>query len=136
MQFSAFAVVGVVGFIVDATVFQLLFSAGGGYVLTRLAATSVAVIVTWYLNRRFVFQTHKATDRGVEFAKYLTVQSTGIVINLSVYALMLAFFPALRPVPIIAVAAGASVALIFNFLGARRWAFADTSDNKDEMTHE
>ena len=136
MQFSAFAMVGVVGFAVDATVFQLLFSAGGGYVLTRLAATGVAVVVTWYLNRRFVFNTRHVAARGAEFVKYLTVQSTGIVINLSIYALMLVLFPALRPVPIVAVAAGAAVALVFNFLGSRRWVFANITAKTDDNSNE
>ncbi|MBT8137251.1 MAG: GtrA family protein [Gammaproteobacteria bacterium] len=124
--FPAFAVVGMVGFIVDAAVFQLLYSTLGGYVLPRILATAVAVVVTWGLNRRFVFRTAGTTGAAKEFVRYVTVQSSGIVVNFAVYALLLTLSEALRQVPVAAVAVGALVAMVFNYLGARHWVFAKT----------
>lgn len=129
--FSAFAVVGTAGFIIDATVFQLLYSTLGGYVLPRILATAVAVVATWYLNRRFVFRTAGIVSPANEFLRYVAVQSSGIAVNFSVYALLLTLSAALRQVPVAAVAAGALVALVFNYLGARHWVFSKAGIHRD-----
>lgn len=134
--FPAFAAVGAVGFVVDAAMFQLLFSATGGFVLPRLLATATAIVVTWYLNRRFVFRTTHTPGRFAEFLKYLAVQSGGIVTNLTVYAILLYAFASLRDIPIVAVAIGALFALGMNFFGSRRWAFAAAYEHPKEPEHE
>ena len=60
---------------------------------------------------------------GPEYARYLVIQSAGLVVNLGVYLALLNSVQALREVPVVALCGGALVAITFNFLGARYWAF-------------
>lgn len=120
---ARFMAVGGAGFALDALSFQLLFSAGGGLVVSRLASAAIAITLTWFLNRHFVFRTHAINRMGAEYSRYLAVQTVGLAVNFGVYFLMLDVFTPLQTVPIVALAAGAAAALAFNFLGARLWAF-------------
>lgn len=121
--FFRFLAVGGCGFVVDVVSFQLIFEAGGGLVYSRLASAAIAITLTWYLNRHFVFRTGNVNARGREYGRYLGVQLTGLAVNFGVYFLTLALIPALRAIPVVALAAGAAAALLFNYLGAKWWAF-------------
>lgn len=121
--FARFLGVGACGFAIDAIIFQLLFNAGGGLVVPRLISASVSITLTWYLNRRLVFRTHEVSAKGPEYGRYLGVQAIGLLVNFAAYFLALAAFEPLRAVPVAAIAIGAAAALVFNFAGARWWAF-------------
>lgn len=121
--FVRFLAVGGCGFTIDVLSFQLIFTVGGGLVASRLLSATIAITLTWYLNRRLVFQTHAVSAKGPEYARYLTVQLIGLAVNFGIYFTMLASFPELQSIPVFALAAGATAALAFNFVGARYWAF-------------
>lgn len=121
--FRRFLAVGGCGFVIDVICFQLMFEAGGGLVLSRIGSAAIAITATWYLNRHFVFETRNVNASASEYGRYLGVQLSGLAVNFGVYFTMLKVFPALRSIPVLALAAGAAVALIFNFLGAKWWAF-------------
>ena len=53
----------------------------------------------------------------------VSVQVTGALINLSVYVLAIESFPQLARLPVIPLAIGAAVALLFNFSASRRLVF-------------
>lgn len=106
-----------------------MFAAGGGLVIPRLISAAVAITFTWYLNRRLVFLTHDSSEMVSEYGRYFAVQIMGLLVNLAVYFPALAIFPALRSVPIVAIALGAAGALLFNFVGARWWAFRRREQN-------
>lgn len=117
-----FALVGGVGFIVDATVLTLLVNGlGYGHYVSRAVSFSLAVTVTWLLNRRWVFQAGSPTGR--EYSGYFFVQLIGAVINLGTYVLIIEMVPPLAAVPVLPLAAGAAVALLSNFLLARRFIY-------------
>jgi len=84
---------------------------------------SVAVTVTWYLNRRYVFSARKTLDRRSEYGRYLAVQITGMAINFLVYSLCIASSAIMDQWPVLALAVGSAVALFFNFAGARLFVF-------------
>lgn len=120
----AFAVVGSIGFAVDAGVLVLLFHGlGWGHYAARGASFLVAVTVTWYLNRTWTFANRGGGKRGREYAAYFLVQVVGACINGAVYALGLALSPTMQAIPLLALACGSIVAMAFNFLAARRLAF-------------
>ncbi len=121
--FARFLSVGGVGFIADAGVFQVLVWLGQGPILARVASTVVAVTVTWFLNRRLTFRTSGVSRRGPEYLRYWLVASVGLVINFGVFLLALAIVPLMQEIPILALFAGAGAAVIFNFIGARYWAY-------------
>ncbi len=120
---TGFLSVGALGFLLDVSVFQTLFMFGYGPIASRIVSAGAAITLTWYLNRRHVFRTAQTSRSGPEYARYLVIQSAGLVVNLGVYLAILNSVQALREVPVVALCGGALVAIAFNFLGARYWAF-------------
>lgn len=121
-----FLLVGGAGFIVDAALLTLLVNAlGVNPYIARLLSFPPAVLTTWLLNRRLVFVSHASTakKRTLEYGRYFTVQTVGALINLAVYMGSLTLWPALKPWPVLALAAGSAVALVFNYMGAKCWVF-------------
>ena len=122
--FPAFVVVGTVGFIVDATILAVLVHGyqWGDYT-ARLVSFAVAVTVTWLLNRSYVFADARTHNRRSEYTRYLTVQGMGMAINFLIYSLCLISSPLMDQWPVLALAVGSAVALIFNYAGARIFVF-------------
>lgn len=79
--------------------------------------------MTWALNRRVTFSKQKSADAHREYIRYVFAQIFDLVLNLGVFAAGVAFVPALRRIPIIALMLGAAVALVVNFLTAKNIAF-------------
>ena len=122
--FPAFLAAGATGFVVDATILAtLVHGFGWGDYTARIVSFSGAVTVTWYLNRRFAFAESKTTDRRREYTRYLSVQIIGMLINFLVYSLCIAMSPTMDEWPVLALAAGSAVALLFNFVGSRIFVF-------------
>jgi putative flippase GtrA len=111
--FSRFLGVGAVGFVVDAAVFfcvtQLLHQ---HYVTGRVAASFIAILVTWALNRRFTFAAGRHQPLQ-EFLRYFGASLIGAAANLAVLSLIAPFDAALAHVP--AYVAGTAAGLVANF---------------------
>ena len=121
-----FALVGGVGFIVDATVLTLLVNGlGYGHYVSRAVSFSLAVTVTWLLNRRWVFEA--ASPTGREYSGYFAVQLLGAFINLGVYVLVIEIVPALAALPVVPLAVGSAVAMFSNYLLARRFVYRQSA---------
>jgi putative flippase GtrA len=127
-QLPAFAVVGFVGFIVDAGVTYL----GARYlglspVVARPPGAIIATIVNFFLNRAITFRHSKAPLLGA-FFRYCGVASLGLVVNYAVYSACvllaprvgLPVTPAMLPIYVVA---GVSVSMVVTFLGFRSFAF-------------
>jgi putative flippase GtrA len=126
MKVLGFAVVGGVGFLVDGGILTLLsLVAHTNMYLARGASFSLATLATWLLNRTFVFQAEPwfGRRRGIEYAKYLTVQIAGALVNLGVFAALIATDARLQVLPILPLAIGAAFGMVVNFCGARYWVF-------------
>jgi putative flippase GtrA len=124
-QFFAFAVIGVVGFAVDAGVLYLLLHlTPAGFYLGRVISFLCAATVTWYLNRTFTFPDAArewALER--EWLRFLGANSLGGFVNVGMYSLLVwksAFFAAF---PVLAVAAGSLSGLTVNFTLTRAYVF-------------
>jgi putative flippase GtrA len=125
-RFASFGTVGIIGFGIDASVLSpLVHIFGWPHHTARALSFAAAVTVTWYLNRRWVFaRTHRPAR---EYGAYFGVQAVGATINLGMYAVVIAVVPSLVRLPVVPLAAGASLALLFNYLAASRWVFASTA---------
>jgi len=122
----AYSAVGVIGFVVDAGVLTALSTGYGMNVyLARCASFSIAVLITWLLNRGYVFRGAAALRgrRSAEYGRYLGVQVVGAAINFATFVAVLAVYPGLEAMPVVPLAAGSGLGLVFNFAGARRWVF-------------
>jgi putative flippase GtrA len=122
--FPAFVVVGAVGFVVDASILAtLVHGYQWGDYTARLVSFAFAVTVTWLLNRSYVFTSTRTHNRRSEYTRYLTVQGMGMAINFLVYSLCIASNQLMDKWPVLALAVGSAVALIFNYAGARVFVF-------------
>lgn len=122
-RFGPFALVGAFGFLVDATILSaLVHGLDWPHYTARALSFAAAVTVTWYCNRSFVF--HATADLSREYGAYFSTQLIGAIINLGTYALAIVAFPTLAAVPVVPLAIGAAVALLFNFVAASRVVFA------------
>lgn len=124
-RFASFGTVGIVGFGIDASILTTLVHLfGWPHYTARALSFAAAVTVTWYLNRRWVFaRTHRPAR---EYGAYFGIQAAGAAINLGTYAVVIAVVPDLVRLPVVPLAAGALLALLFNYTAASRWVFAAT----------
>jgi putative flippase GtrA len=126
----SFALVGVIGFLVEALVLTLLTSvAGWGPWRARIPSFLIAVVVTWLLNRTLTFPGRGLQRRSVEGLLYLATVALGSAINLAVYGLVLHYVPALTRFPIVPLGLGSLAGLLFNFNSARLLVFARPRDS-------
>lgn len=121
---AGFAVVGTVGFMVDAGVVSLLAALGSGPWLARLVSFTAAVITTWQLNRRYTFKHRQLrhTEKR-SFGSYMAACLVGGGLNLGTYALLVSQLPLFAHYLFLAVAAGSIAGMGANFLLARYWVF-------------
>ena len=125
VRFSRFLVVGGLGFVVDAGILAVLLGLGLGPFVSRAVSITVAVILTWRLNR---VAFGPSQDGGVrEFGRYLAVVAGSTSVNAAVYGLALTMLPGLSP--LIALILGSAAGLGLTFTGCSRFAFRAARDH-------
>lgn len=118
-----FSLAGAAGFLVDAGIVWVFTKAGAGPLTAQAVAFTVAVTVTWLLNRRFTFA-HQASPHWLrEWLHYVAANSIGAVVNNGVYVLLVLSMALFSREPVLAVAAGSLAGLVFNFTASRAWVF-------------
>ena len=123
-RFFRFALVGVVGFVVDAGVLQALVSLGHwGPVAARAVAIPVAVFATWLLNRTVTFPESHGGPALRSLVRYAGVSAVGASVNFVVYTLLIFASATMAAMPIVALGIGSVIALIVNYLGSKHFAF-------------
>ena len=127
-RLPGFAVVGAIGFLIDASILTLLMTGVGlDHYTARAISFTLAVTSTWYMNRRWVFDRQSVKMSGREYATYVIVQIVGAMINLLVFVAAIEFIENLRNIPVIPLAMGAGVALLFNYGASSRFVFDESS---------
>lgn len=126
-QLMRFALIGAVGFAIDGSLLTLLSVVWGLNVyVARLVSFLTATLSTWWLNRKHTFGMAPAREFRVhanEYTRYFFIQIGGGLINLAVFAWLVYLEPAFRALPILPLACGAGVALLWNFAGARLFVY-------------
>lgn len=127
-QVPAFAAIGLIGYVVDATITFV----GAKYLglspeLARPPGFMVATIVNFALNRSITFR-HARSPIAGSFVRYSLVASVGLAVNYAVYSACVALAPiagiAVMPAILpLFVAAGSGVAMTVTFVGFRFFAF-------------
>ena len=123
VQFGMFGLVGLVGFVIDtATVYGLRHWVG--LYVAGLAAYFTAATGTWLFNRLWTFR-HVVTSGPWyrQWARFLTANLSGFVINRGIYALLVTFVDVAAREPVIAVFAGALAGMTLNFNLSRKFVF-------------
>jgi putative flippase GtrA len=113
---GAFALVGTIGFLIEAVVLTSLVQFAVWPVWkARGVSFSAAVLITWMLNRRFTFAGRARSNRSAEALVYTVIQVCGAVINLGIFGMTLRYFPNLQQYPVIPLGIGATGGFAFNF---------------------
>ena len=121
-----FIVIGGIGFCVDGGLLTLLAQLYQLDVyLARVLSFSVATLVTWRLNRVFVFAdaVGPETRKSAEYGRYLIVQTGAAMANLLAFSALIAIYSPIKAMPIVPLFFGAIFGMVFNFSGARYWVF-------------
>jgi putative flippase GtrA len=115
-----FAMVGTVGFLIDAGILRLLLLVGFGFYRGRAISFLVVVTATWALNRSFTFRGNVGRD-GLhrEWAGYLGLMVLGGAVNYGAYALAIESSALVRRHPELGVALGALSGMMINYWSAR-----------------
>jgi putative flippase GtrA len=129
-QVLSFAVVGAVGFAVDASVLIIGMRFGLGKDLGRVVSFLCAVTVTWALNRRFTFADASKGGLFYQWLRFAISQTGGAAVNLGAYFALVHVNPTVAAHPVIGVAVGSLLGMSANFLLARRYVFAVHSGNR------
>lgn len=123
-RLAIFSLVGVVGFIVDAGVLQLLvLGLAWDRYSGRLISFLFAATATWLLNRRYTFRGPRKHALGVEWARYILAMSGGFACNFTAYSALVYFFNVDRQWLILAVAAGSVAGLGVNYTASHYWVY-------------
>jgi putative flippase GtrA len=120
-RFLRFALVGGIGFVIDAGLLALLhYGVGLDPYSSRLISISASAFTTWRLNRSLTFG---ASDRSQanEGLRYALVAAATAGFNYAVYAALLLAFSALAPIAAAVVATCA--AMFFSYAGYSRLVF-------------
>lgn len=119
-RFVRFALIGGIGFIVDAGGLLLMMQAELNAFLARVVSIALAMLVTWRLNRAITFgASHDGQLR--EGARYALVALGVAGLNYTIYAALLLAIPACPP--LIATALSTGACMIISFAGYGRFAF-------------
>ena len=123
-RLAIFSMVGVVGFVVDAGVLQLLvLGLAWDRYSGRLISFLFAATATWLLNRRYTFRGPRKHSLGVEWARYILAMSGGFACNFCAYSALVYFFNVDRQWLILAVAAGSVAGLGVNYTASHYWVY-------------
>ncbi|MFZ1681602.1 MAG: GtrA family protein [Rhizobiaceae bacterium] len=121
-RFTRFAMVGAIGFLVDALVLALLLAATPlGPFLSRIVSIGLAMATTWLLNRALTFG---PSGRGTveEGARYGLVALSVAGFNWLLYSALVVALPAIGPLTALALASAA--AMLLSYSGYARLVFS------------
>ena len=126
-QLIMFCVGGVIGFIVDAGVLQLLVvGLAWDRFSGRLISFLMAATATWVFNRHYTFKGPRRHSLAGEWARYIMAMSGGFACNFAAYSTLVLWFNLDRQWLILAVAAGSVAGLGVNFIASRYWVYRKT----------
>ena len=125
-RIAKFAVVGGIGFAIDAGVLTLAVRELSSVYTARALSFSCAVLVTWLLNRLYVFDPDKRASLAAEYGRYLATQVAGALTNLAVFVALIESIPRLAATPVVPLAIGAVLGALVNYAGSALWVFDAT----------
>lgn len=116
-HYGGFVLAGTLAYLTDATVYMLLMQLTPvPALLARLASISVAMIVSWLVNRSLTFAVEKAPSLK-ELLQFAGMAWISAAVNYGVFAALLLTVPDLWPP--LAIALSSLVAMVVAYVGMR-----------------
>ncbi len=116
-HYGGFLIAGLTALATDAAVLVLLTDwAGLSPYIARLVSISIAMVVSWQINRRITFAV-QAPPTFYEFARFAAVSWGAQVVNYAAFAALIAWLPTLWPVW--ALIAASALAMFVSYAGFR-----------------
>lgn len=126
-ELTLFCIGGVLGFVVDAGVLQLLVT---GLAWDRFSARLIsflcAATATWLFNRNYTFRGTRNHSRFGEWLRYVLAMSGGFACNFATYSALVLAYNIDKHWLVLAVAAGSVAGLGVNYLASRYWIYRKT----------
>ncbi|MCL1048661.1 GtrA family protein [Shewanella abyssi] len=123
-QEARFLLVGASVFVADAVLFFLLFEQFAlPLMLARVAAFSVAVVLSWFANRCWTFSSREQVAKGRQLLMSALVSSTAAIANISAFYLISLLLGQSLLDMAFAFSVGVLAGLVFNWFGANFWTF-------------
>lgn len=123
-QFGRFAIVGGLGFLIDACITLALIGRGIDPFTSRVVAIALAMMVNWRLHRSVTFGASN-TSQATEGIRYFTVALLAAALNYTIYVALLLFVPMMTPLIAIVIAIG--VVTLLTFMGYRNLVFRNAA---------
>ena len=140
-ELTLFCIGGVLGFVVDAGVLQLLvtglawdrfsarlisFLCAATATWPRLLSFLCAATATWLFNRNYTFRGTRNHSRFGEWLRYVLAMSGGFACNFATYSALVLAYNIDKHWLVLAVAAGSVAGLGVNYLASRYWIYRRT----------
>lgn len=122
-QFLRFAVVGMLAFLVDASVLQAALALGLDPYSGRVVSYLCAATAAWAMNCRYTFRVPGREGLAGQWLAYLAANAIGGFANYATYVAALWLFEMVRAWPVLGVGAGSVAGLAFNFVVNKYWVF-------------
>lgn len=123
-QLLLFCVGGVLGFIVDWGVLQILVSVfAQDRFSARLISFLCAATATWIFNRNYTFRGQQRHSLFGEWIRYVFAMSGGFACNFAAYSALILTYNLDKQWLVVAVAAGSVAGLGVNFVASRYWIY-------------
>ncbi len=126
-RLARFLLAGSAGFTVDALLLSALVSGlHWSPYAARALSFSIAMIITWHLNRTLTFRDRTSPRMGPEFVRYVLVQIGGVVVNYGTFSALVTLSGQAQRWPVLALVPAAAAAMCFTYLGMHYYAFPRT----------
>ena len=136
-QFLRFAVVGGVGFLIDAAILMLAIDVlHVGLYAGRALSFLIASTAAWALNRNFAFRHAASESRAAEWLRYMFSNTIGGSVNVGTYAWLVLQSPIVREHPILGVACGSVAGMLVNFTLLKIFVFRARKDTVERTLDE
>jgi putative flippase GtrA len=123
-QFLRFGVIGTLVFGFEAVIlYGLTHYLPWSIYYCRLLSFIPAVVLAWWLNRRFTFVSLKGLCWWRELLRYCVVNAAGSIVNLGAFFGVLHFVELIKPFPVAALAIGSVAGMFFNFISSKLLVF-------------
>ena len=123
-QLIRFSIIGVIGFVVDASaLYAVIYGLGADPYTGRVISFLCAATATWWLNRRFTFPDARDSAAHRQWAIFVAFMVVGAAFNYGAYAAVVFYGPAHALTPLAGVAVGSLAGLAVNFTTSKLFVF-------------